>query len=858
MPKRPTAKKSVPREISFSNPQKVYFPGTGMTKGEVIKYYIDVARWMVPHLEQRPVTLIRFPNGVGGKSFYEKNAPSHTPDWVPRYQVPRRRNEGVIDYILINDADTLAWCANLGAIELHPFLHRVPDLDRPTHVAFDLDPGEGANLLTCIEVAQHLRALFQQLGLKAWPKVSGSKGLQIYVPLNTPVTYEGTQPFAKAVAELMEQRFPKLVVSNMTKALRKQRVLIDWSQNTASKTTVSVYALRAKREEPFVSMPVEWKELEQAAKAQDLEALFFTPSEALARLKRRGDLFAPVLTLQQRLPKGFGGTPTPSSPKASRPRTRAALTTYAAKRDFTRTAEPPPKPSTRRRPGKSLRFVIQKHAASHLHYDFRLEWEGTLKSWAVPKGLPYALEVKRSAFETEDHPLEYLEFEGTIPAGQYGGGTVMVWDIGTYETIDGRPEEGRLRVRLSGEKLQGEWLLYRIRRDAGGKATWLMEKRGQPQPAVSAQEDDRSVLTGRSMAKIAHDNDAQWQSHRSSETLKPSTKSARARGRRADSKAATEKLRFVKPMAAQPVTHLPEGDEWVYEVKWDGFRALALKEGAQVRVLSRNNRSLAEDFPAVVAAVSGVPAESALIDGEIVALDADGRPSFQSLQHRKSGPPATIVYYAFDLLQHEGEDLKPRPLAERKTQLARLLEGTAVRLSADLPGTAAEVIEAVRSLGLEGVVAKRRDAAYEPGERSPVWKKLRLAQAQEFVIGGYKPGLRHFESVLVGTYEQGKLIYAGKVRAGFNPRSRAAVAEAFARDAVDRCPFANLPESRSGRWGEGITAKEMAELKWLRPRQVIQVEFVEWTRQGHLRHATFKGLRPDKRARDVVREPAAA
>ena len=498
------------RPVSFSNLDKLYFP-SGFTKGEMIRYYLEVAPLILPHLENRPVTLIRFPDGVKGGSFYEKNAPKHTPDWVTTFHVPRRRHEGHINYILINNAETLAWCANLGAIELHPFLHCVPQIDQPTHIAFDLDPGEGADIFTCIEVAQILKRVFDGLGLESFPKVSGSKGLQIYVPLNTDATYAATTPFAKSVAELLAQQHPDLIVSDMSKALRKKKVLIDWSQNSQSKTTVCVYAMRGKRDEPFISMPLTWREVARAGKARERAALDFTPTEARKRLKKVGDLFAPVLTLKQRLPDPFLQLDAQKSPRAS-------LRRYAAKRDFTQTAEPPPKSSSRGAAtgpakGERRRFVIQKHAARNLHYDFRLEMDGTLKSWAVPKGPPYELGVKRAAFEVEDHPLDYINFEGTIPKGQYGGGTVMVWDIGTYELLGGSHAKGDLKLRLHGKKLKGEWHIFRIRSEEG-KPVWLLVKSGTAAKPLSARRDDMSVLTRRSMARIAEENDAQWQSNR--------------------------------------------------------------------------------------------------------------------------------------------------------------------------------------------------------------------------------------------------------------------------------------------------------------------------------------------------------
>jgi bifunctional non-homologous end joining protein LigD len=526
MPPKSLALKSKKPEVKFSNLDKPLFPETGFTKGEMIRYYVEVAPFMLPHLTDRPVTLIRFPDGIRGESFYEKNAPHFAPEWIKTFPVPRQHHEGTINYILINDARTLAWCANLASIEFHPFLHRARSLETPTHIAFDLDPGEGADILTCAEVALLVKDVLDGLELESFPKVSGSKGLQLYVPLNGRATYEVTQPFAKAVAELLEQQHPKKIVSNMAKALRKNRVLIDWSQNSRAKTTVGVYSMRGKREAPFISMPVTWKELQSALKAKDAAKLSFTPENALRRLAKIGDLFAPVLKLKQKLPANFltsakaaGSRSTPKKVAASDRETpsrsrSSALRAYEKKRDFTQTHEPRPRqPSSAGKNGGEHRFVIQKHAASHLHYDFRLEMNGTLKSWAVPKGLPYELGVKRSAFEVEDHPIDYMRFEGTIPKGQYGGGTVMVWDIGTYEILEGSHEKGKLALLLKGKKLKGEWHIFRIRSE-DAKPVWLIIKSGQPMKPLSARSEDMSVLTRRSMDRIAADNDAQWQSNR--------------------------------------------------------------------------------------------------------------------------------------------------------------------------------------------------------------------------------------------------------------------------------------------------------------------------------------------------------
>ena len=499
------ATRAKPPEVKFSNLEKVFFPEKKFTKGEMIAYYVDVSRFILPHLANRPVTLIRYPDGIEGQKFYEKNAPSFAPEWIKTHQVARRHQPGTTNYIVINDAPTLAWCANIAAIELHPFLHHIAKPDQPTHVVFDFDPGEGADVFTCVRVAFLVKEMLDGLGLKSFPKVSGSKGLQLYVPLNTKVSYEATGAFAKAVAELLERDHPDLVVSKMAKIQRRNRVLIDWSQNSPSKTTVAVYSMRGKRSAPYVSMPVTWPELKRTMRAKRISALNFNPADALKRLTQKGDLFAPILKLKQTLPKAFAKLE--SSGEISK-----ALGKYEAKRDFTQTKEP--RPSARSlRSGKSTRgrFVVQKHDASHLHYDFRLEMDGTLKSWAVPKGVPIELGVKRSAFAVEDHPLAYMKFEGTIPKGQYGGGTVMVWDIGTYELLHGAYDEGSLKLLLKGKKLIGEWHMFKIRSD-DGKDVWLIAKSGKAAKPITARQDDSSVLTRRSMARIARDNDAQWQS----------------------------------------------------------------------------------------------------------------------------------------------------------------------------------------------------------------------------------------------------------------------------------------------------------------------------------------------------------
>jgi DNA ligase D-like protein (predicted ligase) len=311
---------------------------------------------------------------------------------------------------------------------------------------------------------------------------------------------------------------------------------------------------------------------------------------------------------------------------------------------------------------------------------------------------------------------------------------------------------------------------------------------------------------------------------------------------------------FIEPITAKAVKALPEGDEWLYEVKWDGYRALLLKDGDKVRILSRNNNDLTAAYPAVRTAASRLRADSAIVDGEIVALDGDGRPSFQALQHRRAHAGHVIAFYAFDLLHLNGEDLRRRPLHERIARLPAVVRGSGLLLSSPLPGTAAQVTDAVARLGLEGVIAKRKDSRYDANQRGDVWLKLKLDRQQEFVVGGYRAGTYGVDALLVGVYDGNQLRFAGKVRAGFTPHLRREVFEKLKPLHARRCPFVNLPSTKPSRWGSGVTAEEMEEMQWVAPTLVAQIRFVEWTADGQLRHSAFLGVRNDKDAADVRRE----
>jgi bifunctional non-homologous end joining protein LigD len=586
---------------------------------------------------------------------------------------------------------------------------------------------------------------------------------------------------------------------------------------------------------------------------------------------------------------------------------------YKRKRDFKKTAEPAGAAKARGRKTRANRFIIQKHDASRLHYDFRLEMEGVLKSWAVPKGLPWAQAERHLAVEVEDHPIDYADFEGIIPEGQYGGGTVMVWDRGTYElTPPGDPVEGvrkgKLHVILHGEKAKGEWALIRIRADEG-KNQWLLMKTAGGVKPISKKRDDQSVKTGRTMKQIASARDAEWQSNRVDEkdsfkariakvarnaslkkkdeskivgqavaaaTLpksrsgsrsgRPTTRQSNQLGDLSLADLPKARPRFVEPMKPKLVEHPPMTGDWVYELKFDGIRAVAIKEGRGVQLISRNEKKLNDRFPEIARAAADFDADEYVIDGEVVALDEEGRSSFQLLQRAElDGKDAPLAFYVFDLLQWNGRSLIGLPLTLRKEMLARLVppSGVIIRFSGELGSEAKTLLAEIKRRGLEGLIGKQRDSVYEPGRRSGSWIKLKCVNEQEFVIGGFTPpagARKHFGALLVGYYADARtrgsapLLFAGKVGTGFDSKLLSTLHKQMRAEERSTCPFADLPSKQNGEWVQGITPGEMRKYTWVNPTFVCQIKFAEWTRDRKLRQPVFLGLRQDKDPRDVIRE----
>jgi bifunctional non-homologous end joining protein LigD len=563
------------------------------------------------------------------------------------------------------------------------------------------------------------------------------------------------------------------------------------------------------------------------------------------------------------------------------------LQRYIQKRNFRDTPEP--KGVKHRGKPRALSFVIQKHAARRLHYDFRLEMDGVLKSWAVPKGIPLRKGEKRLAMHVEDHPLEYGGFEGIIPEGNYGAGTVMLWDRGTYELLGGEPsqayKQGKLHFRLAGKKLVGEWTLVRMRgREEKGKEPWLLIKTGEDAKPISAKMDDQSVLSKKSMAQIAQARGKVWHSN---QPVKEEAKKTKVgdRGRpvklstpRAPTKPETlptkllntleqfpvEPATYVEPMMALLVDKVPRDPGWVFEVKWDGYRTLSVKKNKRVRLFSRRARDITPQFPEIAEAVEGLPFSNMVLDGEVVAVNPKGHASFQLLQNyqqRAAGRRSSALrYQVFDILNLENRDLKQLPLERRKAILQALLSNTPdpIRYSATLEGDPEDLLAQAQKNQMEGLIGKRIDSPYQPGRRSGAWIKLKASHEQEFVIGGYTAprGARTcFGAILVGYFEGEKLIFASKVGTGFDTNTFQDLYARFQKLRIDRCPFSNLPSSnRQG----GLSRAEMNRCTWLEPKLICQVRFTEWTDAGGLRHPVFLGLRDDKSAREVVREEAVA
>jgi bifunctional non-homologous end joining protein LigD len=526
-------------------------------------------------------------------------------------------------------------------------------------------------------------------------------------------------------------------------------------------------------------------------------------------------------------------------------KTTPSLADYHAKRRFGETPEPEGRVTKARakqatEPGIGI-FVVQKHDATRLHYDFRLELDGVLLSWAVTRGPSLNTSDKRLAVRTEDHPLEYGDFEGIIPKGNYGAGTVMLWDTGRWEPIGDPHEElakGKIAFNLYGQKMRGRWALVLMRKASEKRENWLLIKERDDEASTErdlvAEEPD-SVASGRDLAAIAAEGGI-WRSGKEG-GKEPEAAQAKRGNRPA----------FVEPQLATLVAEPPTGDGWLFEVKFDGYRTEIAASGADVRAYTRSGLDWTDHFPNVIAAVKSLDLDGVLMDGEIVALDRDGRSNFGELQNALQSGRTDLVYEVFDLLQEGGRDWRSKPLPERKARLAQLLEpakkdGVLV-YSDHIEGNGEAMLAMAREKGLEGIIGKRADRPYRSG-RGEAWVKVKVAHNQEFVVLGYRPSdkARAFSSLILGVRENGKLRYAGRVGSGFSQQVLSDLSAIFDKSRVEKPPAIDIPR------------EIIREAEWVKPELVVEIAFNGWTRDNQIRQGHFIGVRSDKPANEVVRE----
>ena len=533
------------------------------------------------------------------------------------------------------------------------------------------------------------------------------------------------------------------------------------------------------------------------------------------------------------------------------------LRQYNAKRDFKATPEPAGKVAAK----GGNRFIVQKHDATRLHYDFRLEVDGVLKSWAVTKGPSANPDDKRLAVRTEDHPMAYAEFEGVIPKGEYGGGTVMLWDRGTWEPVPGKSakdlEKGHLHFVLHGERMKGEWLLIRLRPRPGEKReNWLLRKIDDDHAGGSDDLVGRwltSVLTGRTMIEIAGDKEAaQSLAGTSDKAFASRMKKAAAHNRKVAKVRKKVGLPEFRPVQlATLVDAVPAGNDWMHEIKFDGYRALVAAEGGEVRIYTRAGLDWTDKFAPLVRAITALDLPSCLIDGEVVAFDADGNPDFSSLQavlkrgHGAQREDTPLQFFAFDLLELEGRKLDKLGNLERKEKLAALLGNAQppINFADHVIGAGEKLYQAMCDARQEGIIAKRIDAAYRGG-RARNWVKVKCTLRQEFVIAGWTPSTaraRPFASLILAQWEDGKLVHKGNVGTGFDSAVMDDLARRFAKLELDKPPLE-------------IDRAAARRVHWLKPELVAEIAFAEFTASGSVRHASFIGLRWDKPAREVKPE----
>ncbi len=759
------------RKIELSNLEKVFYPDDHILKAELIEYYLKVAPTILAHAKGRPLSLVRYPDGIDGERFFQKNRPEWAPEWIEHVVLGESEK---VDYVIASEEASLVWLANLACIELHQMHCRSPHFDKPDYFVFDLDPPENYRFENLIEIALELKGHLENFGYRPFIKTTGSKGFHILVPIEPKWTFDKVFEAAQEVAKPFVESHPHSTTLNIKKEARQGRVLVDIYRNRTYQTIVSAYSLRGLPGAP-VSMPLRWDQVAGLRSAAD-----FKLPVVSGQIVGEGDAWegmaAYAAGLHTMRKKAAAKKDPQPSPKDQPPR---MLKEYAGKRSFEKTPEPPPAMAA----GEGEDFVLHRHHATRLHYDLRLEQGGVLKSWAVPKGLPPRPGILRLAISTEDHPLEYKNFEGTIPKGQYGGGQVWIFARGKYEIT--KEKKDGFYFRLQSSEVSAE---YRMHRTKGNE--WLLERLDQPQ--VDWLRDP------------------------------------------------------IEPMLAQSAGKPPEGEDYLYEIKWDGLRALIALDEGQISIRSRNQQDITGKFPELLTADQAFRAVSALFDAEIVCLDDGGKPVFKNVVHRmqQSGEGAIqrarakypAVCYVFDCLYLDGRPIVNEPLIRRRDWMKDAIKQESPYRVSEVVTEGAELFKAVVKMGLEGIMAKVKDSRYRAGTRSGQWLKIKKRQAMECVIIGYTEGKGDrrglFGALQLARREGNLLRYVGKVGTGFDAKSMKETFTYLEKFKQVKRPIQEKP----------LDDKQTV---WIEPKAICEVQFASLTKDGMLREPVFLRLRPD-------------
>jgi bifunctional non-homologous end joining protein LigD len=757
------------RKVELSNLDKELFPEDGIVKAEVVEYYLSLAPVILSHIKGRPLTLIRYPDGIHGENFYQKNRPDWSPEWIEFITLGTEKK----DYILATEPASLVWLANLASLELHQMHCRKPNFDNPDYMVFDLDPPEGYTFKNLIPIAFNLKAHIETFGYNTFVKTTGGKGLHIVVPLEPSWDFNTVFDAASLVAKPFVEKYSKETTLHIKKEARKGRVLIDIYRNRNGQSIVSPYSLRGRIGAP-ASMPLSWDELEKVKSPSE-----FTIQTVPKLFSKNGDAWesidayaTPLHTQQVKKAKSK------KLPISKHHKSPEQLKTYGEKRDFKKT----PEPVGEVQPGKGNGFVVSRHHASHIHYDLRLEKDGVLRSWAVPKGLPPRPGIKRLAVQTEDHPMEYLNFEGTIPKGLYGGGDMWVFMQGRYEITKDK-KDGSFYFRLISKVHTGEYRMYPIK-----KKEWLLERIDEIPLAI---------------------NDS------------------------------------VEFMLSESGKKIPDSDEYSFEVKWDGIRAMITLDEGDIKIKSRNHRDITQQFPELLTpqafrAVSGV------FDAEIVSLNAQGKPEFKKVINRlmasgktnieKAAKTNPVFCYIFDCLYLDGRSVMNDPLARRRMWIEDIVKNDSRYRVSQTEEDGQALFEAAKEHALEGIMAKRLDGKYLPGKRSDNWIKIKVREATDCVIIGFTEGKgnreAHFGSLHVSEMVEGKMQYRGRVGTGFDDKLIKEIALSLKKLKVVKKPFADKVMD------ENVTT-------WVEPKLFAEISYSMITKDKMFREPVFVRLRPD-------------